>query len=48
MPRLFPPEGWGSWLTKVGYIAVAGVFIRLGTAFKSNPEKLTERCVPQS
>jgi len=42
MPRLFPPEGWGSWLTKVGYIAVAGVFIRLGTAFKSNPEKLTE------
>jgi len=48
MPGLFPPEGWGSWLTKVGYIAVAGVFIRLGTAFKSNPEKLTERCVPQS
>jgi photosystem II stability/assembly factor-like uncharacterized protein len=42
MPGLFPPEGWGSWLTKVGYIAVAGVFIRLGTAFKSNPEKLTE------
>jgi photosystem II stability/assembly factor-like uncharacterized protein len=42
MPVLFPPEGWGSWLTKVGYIAVAGVFIRLGTAFKSNPEKLTE------
>jgi hypothetical protein len=42
MPELFPHEGWGTWLTKAGYVAVAGVFLRLMTAFKSNPEKLTE------
>jgi photosystem II stability/assembly factor-like uncharacterized protein len=42
MPELFPAVGWGSWLTKAGYVAVAGVFLRLTTSFKSNPEKLTE------
>ncbi|MFC5861773.1 P-loop NTPase fold protein [Acidicapsa dinghuensis] len=42
MPSLFPSAGWGSWLTKAGYVAIAGVFLGLGKAFKSNPEKLIE------